>query len=368
MKKLLFFAFLIPLVSLAFDASGEYSFDYFYFFKINYFSAHTIIGTISNESDFVKFYCRFHGRFYNGDSKYVITYPGIDFSLLDFVPPAYIQMKNDVDISQIYLSFYIASFNIKIGRTPLKWGISEIYSPSDIFTREIPFNVYSINTGIEAVIASYSMDNLTFSAVYQDESEYENTKQGVSAEYIFPCGVAKVSVAHLFIEQVNLLAADTIENFMGSISFISDYLKPGLWFETVLFSDEKNKRLYITAGGDYTFFNRIYMLTEGFVNFSGTDAPYSDLSHINRLLNGNFIIGKYYLFSNILLNRGEKIEVSIISATNLDDLSSIAGFILNFVPKSYIDISLGAVGTTGDLRDEFFKMPFISYFEIKYIF
>ncbi|MGE3062660.1 MAG: hypothetical protein AB7T10_03405 [bacterium] len=368
MKKTFLLILFLPLLAFGFDASGEYSFNYFYFYKMNYFSAHTLTGTLSNESDFVKFYCRFYGRFYNGDSRYIITYPDIDLSLIGFVPPAYIQLKNDYDITQVYLSFYMNSFNLKVGRIPLKWGISEIYSPADIFTREIPFNIYSVATGVEAASASYSYDNLTLSAVYQDGDVYENTKQGLYAEYMFLYGAAKVSVAHLFREQVNLLAADTLENFMGSFSFISDYFGPGLWCETVVFRDERNKRLYLTAGADYTFFDRVYILGEVFANFAGNSAPYSDLSHINRLLNGDFLMGKYYLFSSLILNRGEKFEASIVSASNLDDFSSIAGVILSFIPKSYLKISLGGVGTTGALRDEFFKVPFITYLDIKYQF
>ena len=368
MKKYLLLILLIPSVLSAFDASGDYAFDYFYFYKMNYFSAHTLTGVISNESGFVKFYGQFYGRFYNGDSRYIINYPDIDLTSIGFVPPAYIQLKNEVEVSQLYLSFFLNSFSIKVGKIPLKWGISEIYSPADIFSREIPFNVYSIKTGVNGLNASYSSNNLTLSFIFQDGTEYEETKQGLAAEFMSGYVTAKIYGAHFFKEQVNLLARDTVENLMTGVSFISDYLGPGVWLEGDLFSDERNKRLYITAGFDYTLFDRVYVLAEGFVNLSGADAPYSDLAHINRLLNGDFLMGKYYLFSNVILNRGEKIEFDFVSALNMDDLSSIGGLLLRFIPKTYVDFSIGAVGTTGESREEFFKVPFISYFEIKYSF
>ncbi|MDD3803953.1 MAG: hypothetical protein PHW02_06200, partial [bacterium] len=351
-----------------FDAGGDYRFDYFYFDRTNYFSAHTLTGRITNESSFVKFHTEFYGRFYNGDSRYVITYPDIDFSILGFVPPAYIQLFNETEISQLYLSFYFNSVNIKAGRMPVKWGISEIYSPADIFTRELPFSVYSIASGVEAASASYSAGDFTFTAVYSDGEEYEKTKQGISVEHLSGIGSAKLSVGHFFREQVFLLSADTVENLMGSLSFMGDFLGPGTWAEATLFKDERNKRLYLTAGVDYTLFERFYLMAEGFVNFSGLDAPYNDLAHINRLLNGDFVMGKYYLFSNIIINRGEKLEGGIVSASNLDDFSSIAGVMLKCSPRTNISFSLSGVGTTGGKRDEFFRVPFVTYFEIYYSF
>jgi len=368
MKRLLLLLLLLPIAALCFDTGGDYRFDYFYFDRTNYFSAHTLTGRITNESDFVKFYAEFYGRFYNGDSRYVITYPDIDFSLLGFVPPATIQLNDETGISQLYLSFYFNSVSIKAGRMPVKWGISEIYSPSDIFTRELPFNVYSIASGIEAASATYSSGDFTFTAVYSDGEEYEKTKQGISVEHLSGIGSAKLSVGHFFKEQAFLASADTVENLMGSLSFMGDFLGPGTWAEAALFKDERNKRLYLTAGADYTFFERIYLMVEGFVNFAGIDAPYNDLAHINRLLNGEFLMGKYYIFSNVILNRGEKFEAGVLSVFNLDDFSSIEGVALKYAPKSYFNFNFGLVGTTGTSKEEFFRVPFISYFEISYSF
>jgi hypothetical protein len=367
MKKILFIL-LVPAIAFAFDMAVEYNFDYFYFYKVNYFSAHTLTGSISNENQYVKFYSQFYGRFYKGDAKYVITYPGIDLSNIGFVPPSYIQLKDDIDVSQLYISFFYNSFNVKIGKMPLKWGISEIYSPADIFSFNVPFNVYAIKTGVDAMSASYSLDNLTVSAIYQDGDSYEKTKQALSVEYLSPYMTGKLYSAHLFKEKVTLFDSDSIENVLIGLSLISDYTGPGIWAEGDLFIDERNKRLYLTLGADYTFFEKIYALSEGFVNFSGIDAPYPDNAHINKLLNSEFLMGKYYIFSNIILNRGEKFEAGVLSVFNLDDFSSIEGIALKYSPKSYFNFNLGLVGTTGTSREEFFRVPFISYFEISYSF
>ncbi|GEM_PF-2089345 len=365
MKKYLLLSFLLfkTLTLFSYILNVKYNFNYFYFYNSNYFSAHDLILDLENSNNYLKFFAQFDARIYEGDARYEIPYPDVDFSSIGLMPE-YFYLSNRFKFTQLYLSFFKDNFNFKVGKFPLKWSFSEIYSPVDIFYFHSPFEMVSLIDYPSNMLLSFSKNNLTTSFVYQDNKDLFSSKEGLYLEYLNNFFNSRFFLSRYSQVRKNLTVLDSVENILLGISFLSEYTGPAIYNEMVMIKTDDKYRYHLKLGYDYTFFEKLYLNQEIYINFSGYDEPYDNIKIINKYLNGDFLIGKYYLFTILLFNLDENLKLSFNSILNLDDISSIWIFNLSFTPLKNILTSFSIVGTYGQNRDEFFKIPYVFLFQI----
>ncbi|HAF07402.1 MAG: hypothetical protein QME48_01465 [bacterium] len=364
MKKLLFSPFFfLSLFLFSFDLNFNYNYGYFYFYKINYFSSHDLVVDVENSNDFLKFFAQFDARIYQGDARYEIPYPDIDFSMIG-VMPKYIYLSNQYRFTQLYLSLFKEGVNLKIGKFPVKWGISEIYSPLDIFYFSSPFDLITLKEFPSNFLFSFSKKDFTLSLVYQDNQDFFSSKEGVSFEYLNQFFNSRIFISRYSQVRKNLLSTDSVENFIFGFSSLTEYFGPALWNEFVVIKSNDLYKFYLQPGWDYTFFEKLYINQEFYINFKGLKKPYSDINIINKYLNKDFLMGRYYMFLTSVFNVKEKINISLNSILNLDDRSFIGVLNLSYNPLSNLISSISLVQTFGETKDEFYKMPTVFLFQI----
>lgn len=377
-----FFLFLSAIFLFSAQFSAEYNFDYFYFQNVNYFSSNDIKLNLSAERDFANFYIEGEGRFYTGVPRYYISYPPLDSALMSTLSTS-VQLKNSLQINQIYLSLYHSGFNIKIGKFPVKWGISEVYSPADVFRSESPFNLLYIDEGINCIQLSYSHNNINASFTYKDNPDELFSKQGIKFEMINKYFTTSVFGAHYYdfeyYYSILFMSKDTSENIILGMNAITDNWGPGMWAEldyrlniTGYTSDdydysEIHYAPYLTLGIDNTYFGRLYISAEYIRNFKGhTDVD--DFDQLNRLFNETFLLGRDYLFFVSALNRNGKINAEVISMFNLNDFSNFTSLIGSYSPRPFLSSSLSITFGKGSRHTDFFTIPPIYGLNVKYLF
>jgi len=370
LKKIFISLFILSVFSgalFSYVISGTYNYDYLLAYGNNYFSRNNINTSFSSEKEWFNFYAEFDATFYFGDAKYNIPYPAIDSTILGFLP-SYISFSNSYIVPQIYLSVYYEGVNIKLGKFFNKLGISEIYSPADIITPSSPFNLYSKQEGVNGLYMAYSIEDINISALYQDGSKYEDTKQGLEFDAINRYFSVNFFSIHYFRTVRDLFSYNQRESFLFGSSVLSDYFGPGLWAEFIYNYSPISSEKYLTIGVDYTFYDMLFVQMEYMRCFDGLEAPYSESSIISRLLNKQFAIGVNYLFSTVKINKGEALEAGLLTAINLDDGSFEGGGSIAYNPFDFASVSLSAVMSYGELLDEFFSIPPTFVFNIKYNF
>ena len=373
---------LLPLVFYALQFSADYNFDYYYFQNINYFSSNDIKMKITSENDFANFHMETQGRFYTGVPRYYISYPPLDSALMTNLT-ASIQLKNTLQINQIYLSLYHSGFNLKIGKFPVKWGISEVYSPADIFRSESPFNLLYIDEGINCIQLNYSRGNINAGFLYKDSHDGLLTKPGLTFEIMNRYFTASLYAAHYYSFEyyysILFMGKDTTENVLLGINAVTDNWGPGIWAEldcrcniTGYTADDYEYSdityaPYMTIGADYTFFDRLYLSGEYVRNFKG-NTDVDDFDQLNRLFNDTFLIGRDYMFFVAGFNRNEKISSDIVTMFNLNDFSNFTSVKATYAPRLYFSTSVSITFGKGGRHTDFFTIPPIYGLNVKYLF
>lgn len=380
--SILLLAAALPLIFFGARFSAEYNFDYMYFQNINYFSSNDVKMKLSSEMDFASFYIEGEGKFYTGVPRYYISYPPLDSALMNNLSTS-IQLMNVLQVNQVYLSLYHSGFNLKIGKFPVKWGISEIYSPADIFRSESPFDLFYIDEGINCIQLSYSHDNISTAFLYKDSHDELLTKQGITFDYVNRYFTASLYGAHYYdfeyFYSVLLMGKDTTENIMLGINASTDNWGPGMWAEldcrfniTGYTGDgyeisDVRYYPYLTLGVDYTFYDRFYVYSEYIRSFKGS-TDIDDFDQLNRLFNDAFLIGRDYLFLSAAFNRNEKISSEILTMFNINDFSNFTSVKATFAPRLYLSTSLSITFGKGARHTDFFTIPPIYGFNLKYMF
>lgn len=377
MKRIILLTVILPVLLSSLKFSGEYDYNYYYYQSINAYGENRITLNARHMSGPAIFYMQGLGTFYIGSPRYYIPYPDwFPQSIMQYMPDYY-ALNNEYRINQVYLSLFYRFVNLKIGRFSVKWGLSEIYSPSDIFSRGTPMNLYYIRKGIDGVSAKVSLNNNTIGVIYEDHTDYEKTKQGFLFENINKFSSVKFHIAHYFDFRQGLFRSDTVEYSMLSASIITDYNGPGFWLEADYFADmdyladeasDDFSKYYITAGIDYTFFDDIYVMAEYIHKSNGKSAPFSALDIISRYINSDFLIGRHYLTGVIAYNRGGLLSAESMTMTNLNDLSLLSAIIANYNLEANLTLRLSGVFNSGEDADDFSGIPPIYALQIQYLF
>lgn len=364
MKKFLFFLYAVNFLFLgSLDLSFNYDYSYFYFYKINYFSSHDLVLDVENSNEILKFFAQFDVRIYQGDAKYEIPYPDIDFSMIGIMPK-YVYLSNQYKFTQLYLSLYKNGANLKIGKFPVKWSFSELYSPLDVFYFKSPFDIISLKDFPSNILLSYSKNSFTSTFIYQDNNDFFSSKEGLFFEYLNDYFNSRIFLSRYSQIRKNLLSTDSVENYLFGISILSEYLGPAFYDEIVVLKSNNDFGLNLLLGWDYTFFEKLYFDQEFYLNFKAPKAPYSDIKIINKYLNGDFLLGRYYMFLTSIFNIDERLNLSLNSIFNLDDLSFMSILSFSYKPLNNLITSFSIVGTYGKSKQEFYKIPTIFLFQI----
>lgn len=350
-----------------FSAAARYDYEYFMAYGNNYFPRSTINASVAAEKEWFKFYTEFDATVYFGEAVYNIPYPDIDSTVLGMLP-SYVSFSNSYIFPQMYISLFLSGINLKLGRFMYKLGISEIYSPADILTSQSPFNLYSKQEGINGISVSYSLGDYSLSAVYQDGSKYEDTKQGLKVEAMNRLFSFNGFAVHYFKTLRDIFSSTQRECFLGGFSLLTDALGPGMWAEFVWDWSSLSSQRYITLGADYTFYDALFIQAEYMRNFDGKDSPFTESTIVSRLLNKQFAVGKNYLFSTVRTDFAENFEAGLISAVNIDDRSFEAGATAAYNPFDFASLSVSAILSKGDIHDEFFWVPPTFLFKIEFSF
>lgn len=377
MKRILLFLIIMPALISAYQLSGQYDYNYYYFQGINYYNENRITLSLTESKGIASLYLQGMGQFYIGNPRFTIPYPdAIPDYILDNMP-SYAQLSNRLVLNHAYISLFWKGFNVKIGKYPMKWGVSQTYAPADIFGYETPMNYFYIREGIWGLSAAYSFKDNTLSFIYQDNPEYKHTKQGIMLENINDYMTISGFAAHFFSADRSLngliFQTDSNEYVLGGISAVSDYYGPGIWFEYDYFYDMDNSannssHYYIIAGTDYTFYDLIYVSMEYIYYSQGRQAPYQFTDLLLRYLNGNYLIGKHYIIPVIGINQGEDISGEIAFISNIEDQSSYAMFNILYQPREYICACISASFFSGSDNEDFSGLPPVYDFNIKFSF
>lgn len=377
MKNTVMLLMIMPLLVSAYQFSGQYDYNYYYFQEVNYYNENRITLSLTENKGIASLYIQGMGQFYIGSPRFTIPYPdGIPDYILDNMP-SYVQLSNSMILNHAYISLFWKGFNVKLGKYPMKWGVSQTYAPADIFSFETPMNYFYIREGIWGLSAAYSFLDNTVTFIYQDNPQYEKTKQGLMFENINDFMTVSVFTAHFFSANRSLnglvFRTDSNEYVLGGISAACDFWGPGIWVEGDYFFDmdgsaNNASHYYIIAGTDYTFHEFLYMSLEYIYYSRGRESPYQFTDLLIRYLNDNYLIGKHYLISVIGINQGEDISGEMAVISNMEDQSSYATFNLVYQPREYIRAILGASFFSGADNEDFSGLPPVYNFSITFNF
>ncbi len=379
MKKIFLFLIIIPYIIFALRFSGEYNYNYYYYQSLNAYGENRVILNMNADKGIASFHLQGLGQFYIGGPKYIIPYPdNIPNYVIDNLP-SYYQLSNSMKINTAYLSIYYLGFNLKFGKFPMKWGISQTYAPADIFSSTSPMDYSYIEEGILGFLGMYSFGDNTISFIYQDHTDYEQTKQGLLFENINNYFTASLFSAHFFntrrIFNGFVFRTNTVEYLLSGFNIITDYWGPGIWIEIDYFADVEYwiqdsiadySHYFLIAGVDYTFNDLLYTSLEYIYYSEGkTDGfTYNDI--LRRYLNDNFLISKHYLIPIIGINQGETISGEFAAMINANDLSSMIMTSLIYQPREYLSMDLNSSFVIGNLGKDFYGLPPIYTFQLKF--
>ncbi|MFO8061661.1 MAG: hypothetical protein R6U31_01905 [bacterium] len=377
MKRYIILFAILPAILSGLNFSGDYNYNYYYYQSINAYGENRITLNARHMSGPATMYIQGLGLFYIGSPRYYIPYPDwFPESIMQYMPDYY-ALNNEYSINQIYLSLFYRFVNLKIGRFSVKWGLSEVYSPIDIFGENNPINLNYIREGVDGIYLKASQGNNTAGFIYEDHTDYEKTKQGLMFENINEFSSVKFHIAHYFDFRQGLFSSDTIEYSMLSAGIITDYNGPGLWLEVDYFADmdyhiresqDDFSKYFVTAGIDYTFFDKLYLMGEYIYKSNGKSAPYSALDIISRYINSDFLIGRHYISGIAAYNREGKFSAETMTMLNAVDLSILNAMSIRFNAEDNLKFSLTGLFFTGDSEDDFSGLPPIYTLQIQYLF
>ncbi len=377
MKKIIFVFIILPELIAGLQINGQFDYNYYYFQTVNYYNENRLIIGFAEDRGLASFYLQGIGQYYIGNPRFTIPYPSNMPDYLRDMLPSYYQLANSMTLSHAYISIFWKGINVKLGKFPMKWGISQTYAPADIYGNETPMDYFYIREGIWGLSAAYSFGDNTVSFIYQDNPEYKKTKQGVLFENINNYFTYSICAAHLFKSERMLngliFNTDTTEYALIGMNAVTDLWGPGLWAEADYFYNMdsmnlENSHYYIIAGIDYTFYDFVYTSLEYIYYSDGRSPQYTFSDLLLRYLNDDYLIGKHYLIPIIGINKGEKLSGEALFFTNMEDRSSLALFNINYQPRDYLCACFSMTFFNGDDNQDFSGLPPVYNFNLKFLY
>jgi hypothetical protein len=292
------------------------------------------------------------------DQKYWPVIPLQDGSGSTILTKLPYQLQDTLYIDNMFLEFHHKLFDLTLGKQQIAPGVGYAWNPTDIFNLKDIMDPTYEQTGISAVKLSIPLaGRITLSGVLRPKQSWDKTTQ----YYQLKTGIGQYDLSLLYgrsqLIQSGLFGKTAQPRDLCGFNLEGELLGVGIRSEVAVHRlNYKNNDLqyeYI-IGGDYTFKNSLYLLTEYYHSDLGTKANQTTFDdYLVYFAGERKSLNQNYLFALAMYPLGDLLDISAFGIINLDDKSAVIAPQLIYRIFQDVEISLLGSWFVGESTDEF---------------
>lgn len=249
------------------------------------------------------------------------------------------------DIDRLALTVYTSAADITIGRQAITWGISLLFSVSDLWTQFSPFELDTEEKpGVDALrVLSYPTPGLEVDMILADLGSANGVSAGVRATWSLTSADVHMSVGRFWNEAIAL----------GGVALLFDTWKlRGEGVAPLDLDEDRWMDPRVTVGID-RLGSRLTLSAEYHFNGLGADEPAGYLAELQsqRFIRGeSYFLARHYVggAATWTVDDQERIRIGGTALVNLSDSSGAFLPSLTWDLGQSLSISLGGLLAVGD--------------------
>ncbi|WP_372775176.1 hypothetical protein [Mangrovibacterium sp.] len=302
-------------------------------------------------------------HYFSGYQSYIDTDNG--YVDLSFVPLNGDSWFLHSMIDRAYVDWSSGSWQVRLGRQRVNWGLNLVWNPNDLFNSYSYFDFdYEERPGTDALrVQYYTGPTSSAELVYQLG---ENTgEMALAALYRF----SRLNY------DIQLMSGWVGTDLVAGFGWAGDILGAGFRGEFSQFIPRKSKSesesaTVASVSADYTFANSLYVHVSALYNSLGNNGTAASLSPIvnTNLSAKSLSFGKYELFAQCSYPITPLFAANASVIINPADGSSYLGPALNYSLQSNLEFMLSAQLFFGDHASEYGDIGQLAFARLKWSF
>jgi len=292
------------------------------------------------------------------DQKYWPVIPLSAASSIMILTELPYQLQDTLYIDNMFLEFHHKLFDMTLGKQQISPGVGYAWNPTDIFNLKDLMDPTYENTGISAVKLSIPLGyRATLSGILQPENSWDETVQ----YYQLKTGFGRYDLSVLYgrsqYRQSGLFTTTVQPRDLYGFNLEGELFGLGIRSEVAahrLDYENDNLQYEYIIGGDYTFENSLYLLTEYYHSDLGAKANQTAFDDYMVYFAGERkSLNQNYLFTLAMYPLGDLLDISTFGIINLDDKSAVIA--PQLIYRIFQDVELSVMGSLfiGKDTDEF---------------
>ncbi len=274
---------------------------------------------------------------------------------LSYIPYA---LSDSLFIDNMFLEFHHKLFDLTLGKQQISPGVGYAWNPTDIFNiKDIMDPTYE-NTGISAIKLGIPLaERIILTGILQPKQSWDETVQ----YYQIKTGFGRYDLSVLYsrsqYRQSGLFTTTIQSHNLYGFNLEGELFGLGIRSEVAahrLDYNSDNLQYEYIIGGDYTFANSLFLLTEFYHSDLGakTDQTVFD-DYMVYFAGERKSLNQNYLFALAMYPLGDLLDISAFGIINLNDKSAVIAPQLMY--RIFQDVELAFMGSLfiGEDPDEF---------------
>jgi hypothetical protein len=242
--------------------------------------------------------------------------------------------KEKLVMDRAFVKLFAGKFDFTLGKQQIAWGTGYAYNPTDTWNIKDALNPEGPKIGVLASSVQYFFgENSSFSVIAAPGSNFDHWKYGARIksnigryEYSFSALRDRSDDSELLgLPERIQIGTDFAGEIVNDIGFFGEAALSNPRYPGMELSETDSLYLQFSTGLDFTFENGIYIMGEYYFNGLGSKRSSGyDIASFIRLTGGEMSgLGRDYFTAVVSYSPWNDITLRILSATNLDDVSSV---------------------------------------------
>ena len=292
------------------------------------------------------------------NSKYWPVVPTLDGQGLDTLTNITFQFSDTLFIDNMFLEFHHSLFDLTLGKQQLSPGVGYAWNPTDIFNLKDIMDPTYENTGISAIKLGVPLaERITLTGILQPKQSWDETVQYYQLKTGFGLYDMSLLYSRSQYRQSGLFGTTIQSHDLYGFNLEGELFGLGIRSEVAVHRldyDSDNLQYEYIIGGDYTFTNSLFLLTEYYHNDLGSPVKQTDFNDYNVYFSGERkSINQNYFFGMAMYPMGDLVDASTLTIFNLND-GSLA-ICPQIIYRIFQDVEITCMGSIfiGEETDEF---------------
>ena len=246
-------------------------------------------------------------------------------------------------LDNMVLDIFLDWADFSLGRQPISPGVGYAWNPTDIFNRKDPMDPTYEQMGVNAMKAEFPLPGaLLATAILQPENNWSETPRYLQLKRQLQRFEISVVAAQGPYEETGWFSSNRWQRDMAGINLVGEIIGMGVHLEAAAHrfgNDSDSIQVEFLVGGDYTFSNGLYCITEYLHNDLGRHSDETTLDDVFITLNGHrHSLNRDYGFANLLYPLRDVLDCGFLTVANFSDGSGL--FMPQFIYRPLADLEI----------------------------